>query len=233
MFLAELFATMTLIVIGSGAVANVLLSKSKGQNSGWIVITTGWGLAVMCGVFVSNVLGGPGSLNPAFQIASIIQGGNVSVAFMNILGEMVGAIIGAILVWLAYLPHWAVTEDQGFKLGIFCTAPSIRNYGMNFMTEVIATFMLGFLATAASKIPGLSAGGSILVGAVVWGLGISLGGPTGYAMNPARDLGPRIAHAFLPIAGKGDSDWAYSWVPVIGPIVGAIIAGFVCAALFA
>jgi glycerol uptake facilitator protein len=212
MFLAELFGTMTLVILGDGVVANVLLSKSKGQNSGWIVITTGWGLAVMAGIFVSTALGGPGSMNPAFQIASIVQGGNFNTALMNILGEFAGAIIGAVLVWLAYMPHWAATEDPGLKL---------------------AVFMLGLIATAVGKASGLSAGAAPLVGSVVWALGISLGGPSGYSMNPARDLGPRIAHAFLPIAGKGGSDWAYSWVPVLGPIVGAIIAGFVCAMIFA
>jgi glycerol uptake facilitator protein len=232
MFLAELFGTMTLIVLGDGVVANVLLTKSKGQNSGWIVITTGWGLAVMAGIFVSVVMGGPGSLNPAFQIASILQGGNFGTAMMNLLGEFTGAIIGAILVWLSYLPHWVETESTGLKLAVFCTAPAIRKPWMNLLTEIIATFMLGFLATAAGKVPGLSAGSGILVGAVVWALGISLGGPTGYAMNPARDLGPRIAHAFLPIAGKGGSDWAYSWVPVVGPIIGATCGVFLSAMLF-
>jgi glycerol uptake facilitator protein len=233
MFLAELFGTMTLVILGDGVVANVLLSKSKGQNSGWIVITTGWGLAVMAGIFVSTALGGPGSMNPAFQIASIVQGGNFNTALMNILGEFAGAIIGAVLVWLAYMPHWAATEDPGLKLAVFSTGPAIRNPGLNFLTEVIATFMLGLIATAVGKASGLSAGAAPLVGSVVWALGISLGGPSGYSMNPARDLGPRIAHAFLPIAGKGGSDWAYSWVPVLGPIVGAIIAGFVCAMIFA
>jgi glycerol uptake facilitator protein len=232
MFLAEFFGTMTLVLLGDGVVANVVLSKSKGQNSGWIVITTGWGLAVLAGVMVSSVMGGPGSVNPAFQIASMIQGGDFHTALMNLLGEFAGAIVGAVLVWLAYLPHWAQTEDQASKLGVFSTAPAIRNYGMNFLTEVIATFMLGLLATAMAKAPGLSAGGAVLVGAVVWSLGISLGGPTGYSMNPARDLGPRIAHFFLPIAGKGGSDWAYSWVPVLGPIVGAICAGFVTVLIF-
>lgn len=233
MFLAELFGTMTLVILGDGVVANVLLSRSKGQNSGWIVITTGWGLAVMAGIFVSTALGGPGSLNPAFQIASLVQGGNFNTALMNILGEFAGAIIGAVLVWLAYMPHWAATEDPGLKLAVFSTGPAIRNPGLNFMTEVIATFMLGLIATAVGKASGLSAGAAPLVGSVVWSLGISLGGPSGYSMNPARDLGPRIAHAFLPIAGKGNSDWAYSWVPVLGPIVGAIIAGFVCVMIFA
>ncbi len=232
MFLAELFGTMTLVILGDGVVANVLLSKTKGQNSGWIVVTTGWGLAVMAGVFVSSVMGGPGSVNPAFQIASMVQGGDFNTALMNLLGEFAGAIIGAVVVWLAYLPHWSQTEDPALKLGVFSTAPAIRNYGMNFLTEVIATFMLGLLATAVGKAPGLAAGAAPLVGAVVWALGISLGGPTGYSMNPARDLGPRIAHALLPISGKGGSDWAYSWVPVFGPIVGAICAVFVSALIF-
>jgi len=232
MFLPELFGTMTLIVLGDGVVANVLLSKSKGQNSGWIVITTGWGLAVMAGIFVSTLMGGPGSLNPAFQIASMLQGGNINTALMNLLGEFAGAIIGAILVWLSYLPHWAETQDAGLKLAVFATAPAIRKPGMNLLTEIIATFMLGLIATAVGKAPGLTAGAAALTGAVIWALGISLGGPTGYAMNPARDLGPRIAHFFLPITGKGGSDWSYSWVPVLGPIIGAICAGFLTAAIF-
>ena len=232
MFLAELFGAMTLIVLGDGVVANVLLTKSKGQNSGWIVISTGWFLAVMFGILVSVVMGGPGSLNPAFQIADMLRGGNFTADLMNLLGEFAGAIIGAILVWLAYLPHWAETESEGLKLAVFCTAPAIRKPVMNLLTEIIATFMLAFLATAVGKAAGLAAGNAMLVGAVVWALGISLGGPTGYAMNPARDLGPRIAHAFLPIAGKGGSDWAYSWVPVLGPIIGALLGVIAAAMLF-
>lgn len=232
MFLPELFGTMTLIVLGDGVVANVLLSKSKGQNSGWIVITTGWGLAVMAGIFVSTLMGGPGSLNPAFQIASMIQGGDFNTALMNLLGEFAGATIGAVLVWLSYLPHWSETQDSGLKLAVFATAPAIRKPGMNLLTEIIATFMLGLIATAVGKAPGLTAGAAALTGAVIWALGISLGGPTGYALNPARDLGPRIAHFFLPIAGKGGSDWSYSWVPVLGPIIGAICAVFLTAAIF-
>jgi glycerol uptake facilitator protein len=232
MFLAEMFGTMTLIVLGDGVVANVLLAKSKGQNSGWIVITAGWAFAVMSGVFVSAALGGPGSLNPAFQIASILQGGDVTAAIMNIAGEFVGAFVGAILVWLLYLPHWAETKEAGLKLAVFSTGPAIRNPGMNLLTEIIATFMLGLVATAivnASAVQGVT---PYLIGALIWGLGLSLGGPTGYALNPARDLGPRIAHFLLPIAGKGDSDWSYSWVPVVGPIIGAVIAGFLGAAIF-
>ena len=232
MFLAELFGTMTLIVLGDGVVANVLLNKSKGQNSGWIVITAGWAFAVMSGIFVSTAMGGPGSLNPAFQIASMVRGGDFNAALMNLLGEFVGAFIGAILVWLLYLPHWEVTSDAGLKLAVFSTGPAIRNPGKNLLTEIIATFMLGLIATAVPAALGASGLSGFVVGMVIWALGLSLGGPTGYALNPARDLGPRIAHAVLPIAGKGDSDWAYSWVPVVGPIIGAILAAFVTAAIF-
>ncbi len=226
MFLAEMFGTMTLIVLGDGVVANVLLNKSKGQNSGWIVITAGWAFAVMSGIFVSVGLGGPGSLNPAFQVAAMVTGGDVNAALMNLLGEFVGAFLGAVLVWLVYLPHWAETESAGLKLAVFSTGPAIRNPGLNLLTEVIATFMLGFIATAIGKATAVAGVGPFLIAALIWGLGLSLGGPTGYALNPARDLGPRIAHFILPIAGKGDSDWGYSWVPVVGPIVGALAAAF-------
>jgi len=232
MFLAELFGTMTLIVLGDGVVANVLLNKSKGQNSGWIVITAGWAFAVMSGIFVSTKMGGPGSLNPAFQISSMVTGGDFNAALMNLLGEFVGAFVGAILVWLLYLPHWAETKEAGLKLAVFSTSPAIRNPGLNLLTEVIATFMLGLIASAIPAAAGTTGVSAYLVGAVIWGLGLSLGGPTGYALNPARDLGPRVAHFLLPIAGKGDSDWGYSWVPVVGPIIGAVLAGFVTAAFF-
>ena len=233
MFIAELFGTMTLIVLGDGVVANVLLNKSKGQNSGWIVITTGWAMAVMGGIFVSQALKGPGSLNPAFQIAGILTGGDAGAAIQNILGEFVGAFVGAVLVWLLYMPHWEETKDAGLKLAVFSTGPAIRKPVLNLVTEVIATFMLGLVATAVGKASGVPGGvGPFLVGMVIWAMGLSLGGPTGYALNPARDLGPRIAHAILPIPGKGDSDWGYSWVPVVGPIIGAVVAGFLGNAIF-
>jgi glycerol uptake facilitator protein len=232
MFLAELFGTMTLIVFGDGVVANVLLNKSKGQNSGWIVITAGWAFAVMSGIFVSTAMGGPGSLNPAFQIAAMATGGDFNTALMNLLGEFVGAFLGAVLVWLVYLPHWEVTSDAGLKLAVFSTGPAIRNPGLNLLTEIIATFMLGLVATAIPAAIGATGMVGFVVGMVIWAMGLSLGGPTGYALNPARDLGPRIAHFLLPIAGKGDSDWGYSWVPVVGPIIGAVLAAFVTAALF-
>lgn len=226
MFLAEMFGTMVLILLGDGVVANVLLNRSKGQNGGWIVITAGWAFAVMCGVFVSQALGGPGSLNPAGDIAGIVSGGDVTVGLMNILGQFVGAFIGAVLVYLVYLPHWAETEDAGLKLAVFSTGPAIRNTGTNLLTEVIATFALIFIVNCIFKASGDTLPGGLgpyLVGALIWGLGLSLGGPTGYALNPARDLGPRIAHFLLPIPGKGDSDWSYSWIPVVGPIIGAVI----------
>lgn len=226
MFLAEMFGTMVLILLGDGVVANVLLNKSKGQNGGWIVITAGWAFAVMCGVFTSSALGGPGSLNPAGEIAGIVAGGaDASKAIMNIAGQFVGAFLGAVLVYLVYLPHWGETSDKGLKLAVFSTGPAIRNTGANLLTEAIATFALIFIVNCILKVAtGTTAGfGPYLVGALIWGLGLSLGGPTGYALNPARDLGPRIAHFVLPIPGKGDSDWAYSWIPVVGPIIGAVV----------
>lgn len=229
MFLAEMFGTMTLIVLGDGVVANVLLSKSKGQNSGWIVIAAGWFMAVAMGVFVSNALGGPGSVNPAGIISGFLAPqADIAAGVQAILGQFVGAFLGAVIVWLIYLPHWAVTEDKGLKLAVFSTAPAIRNPLSNLLTEILATFMLIFVAGAIFSntigIGGTKGLGPIAIGALVWGLGLSLGGPTGYAMNPARDLGPRIAHAVLPIAGKGGSDWGYSWIPVVGPIIGACLA---------
>lgn len=233
MFLAEMFGTMVLILLGDGVVANVLLNKSKGQNGGWIVITAGWAFAVMCGVFTSAALGGPGSLNPAGEIASIVNGADAGVALTNIAGQFVGAFLGAVLVYLAYLPHWAETQDKGLKLAVFSTGPAIRNTGANLTTEIIATFALLFIVNCILKVAtGATAGlGPYLVGALIWGLGLSLGGPTGYALNPARDLGPRIAHFVLPIPGKGDSDWSYSWIPVVGPIIGAIIGAVLFKAL--
>lgn len=233
-FVGEIIGTMILIILGDGVVANVLLSKSKGQNSGWIVITTGWALAVAVAVYSVGRISGA-HINPAVTIALCAVGkfdcGQVPI---YIVGQFIGAIIGAIIVWLAYLPHWAETQDKGLKLAVFCTAPAIRNYGLNMLTEIIGTFMLvmGVLAIGANKEPGASGLGMLLVGFLVWAIGLSLGGPTGYAINPARDLGPRIAHAILPIAGKGSSDWEYSWVPVVGPIIGGIIGAVVYVALF-
>lgn len=236
-FIGEMLGTMMLILLGDGVVANVLLNKSKGQNSGWIVITTGWAFAVMVGVFVAQAFGSGGAhLNPAVTIGFIAAGvdGVLPNIHWYILGQFIGAFLGAVLVWLMYLPHWAETNDKGLKLAVFSTGPAIRNTAANLISEAIGTFalVLGVAAIFQVMTPttGISVAGGVgpfLVAALVWGIGLSLGGPTGYAINPARDLGPRIAHAALPIAGKGDSDWEYAWIPVVGPIIGAVVAAVV------
>ncbi len=244
-FTAELIGTAILILLGDGVVANVLLNKSKGQNSGWIVITFGWGLAVAIAVYAVGQFSGA-HINPAvtFAFASIgiIDWADVP---LYLLGEFAGAIVGAALVWLAYLPHWAETEDPGLKLAVYSTGPAVRNHGQNLVTEVIGTFMLvfGILGIVGAFGPDALGEGSaqaafagafppLLIGLLVLSIGLSLGGPTGYAINPARDLGPRIAHFILPIAGKGDSDWGYAWVPVVGPIVGGVAAALVFDGVF-
>lgn len=233
-FLGEVMGTMMLIILGDGVVANVLLARSKAENSGWMVIATGWGLAVLMGVSTAIAFGSPQAhINPAVTVAFLVIG-NISAADLlpYLAGEFVGAFIGAVVVWLAFLPHWAETPDQGKKLAVFCTAPAIRNAGTNLVAEIIGTIVLVLgvaalfqLSTVASGISVAGGLGPFLVGALVWAIGLSLGGPTGYAINPARDLGPRIAHAVLPIAGKGGSDWGYSWIPVVGPAVGGALAG--------
>jgi glycerol uptake facilitator protein len=228
-FTAEVVGTALLILFGDGVVAGVLLNHSKAQNAGWIVITMGWGLAVAIAVYAVAQFSGA-HINPAVTIglASIgaLPWGDVPI---YILGQFVGAFIGAVLVYLAYLPHWAETEDPGLKLAVYCTGPAIRKTAPNIVCEVIGTaaLLIGVLSLGYAESPGAASAEvgltPLLVGLLVVGIGLSLGGPTGYAINPARDLGPRIAHAVLPIAGKGDSDWGYSWVPVVGPIVGGIL----------
>jgi glycerol uptake facilitator protein len=241
-FLGEVIGTMFLILLGDGVVANVLLSKSKGQNSGWIVITTAWAMAVFVGVYTSVAVGGNAHLNPAVTFGLAISGAVAWTAVpVYLAGEFIGAALGALLVWLAYLPHWAETQDQGLKLAVFSTGPAIRNTTANLVCEIIGTFALMFgvfLITGAQMVSGgavstisLGALGALPVALLVWVIGLSLGGPTGYAINPARDLGPRIMHALLPIAGKGASDWAYSWIPVVGPIIGAAIAALLYLAI--
>jgi glycerol uptake facilitator protein len=231
-FLGEFLGTMILILLGDGVVAGVLLNRSKAQNAGWIVITAGWAFAVMAGVFTALALGAPGAINPVGPIADVAMGKiTPDAALPLVAGEFLGAFTGAVLVWLHYLPHWRETADPGLKLAVFCTGPAIRNTAANLMSEVIGTFVLVFVATAISRVATGSDLGPPLVGALVWGIGLSLGGPTGYAINPARDLGPRVAHFVLPIPGKGDSDWGYALVPVLGPIVGGLLAAVLVKAL--
>jgi glycerol uptake facilitator protein len=224
-FGGEAIGTAILILLGNGVVAGVLLNQSKAQNSGWIVITFGWGIGVMTGAYAVGQFTGA-HLNPAVTLGFAFQGSTPwSDVPEYLAGEFVGAFIGATLVWLAYLNHWGATEDPGLKLACYSTAPAIRNPAANLITEIIGTFLLvfGILAIIANEATGVSGLNALLVGLLVFGIGLSLGGPTGYAINPARDLGPRIMHAILPIAGKGPSDWSYSWIPVAGPIIGGVL----------
>jgi glycerol uptake facilitator protein len=228
-FIGELIGTALLIIMGGGVVANVVLSKSKGQNSGWIVITFGWAMAVFLGVYASTTLGGSGHLNPAVTIALAAFSDFQSSMILEYIGaQMLGAFIGASIVWITYKQHFDETADKDLKLAVFSTAPAIRNPVYNFITEFIATFILIFgalsISPAASSLGTLNA---LPVALLVLGIGLGLGGPTGYAINPARDLGPRIAHFLLPIPGKRNSDWGYSWIPVLGPIAGGLFAGWV------
>jgi glycerol uptake facilitator protein len=228
-FTAELIGTMLLILLGDGVVANCLLKQSKGNGGGWIVITAGWGFAVMVGAYAVGTISGA-HLNPALTLA-LAAIGKLEWALVPtyIAAQFLGAFLGAILVWLMYLPHWALTEDQGAKRAVFCTAPAVRHNAGNLISEILGTFVLvvGALAIPSTRnlIEGTGLGtamGPLLVGFLVWSIGLSLGGPTGYAINPARDLGPRLAHALLPIPGKGGSDWGYAWIPVIGPVIGGV-----------
>ena len=227
-FIAEIVGTALLILLGDGVVANVLLNKTKGQGSGWIVITMGWGLGVFVAVFaVASVSGA--HINPAVTIGLAAAGKFAWTLVPGyIAAQMIGAFIGATLVWLHYKPHFAETEDAALKLAVFSTGPAIRNSFWNLVSEIIGTFVLvfGVLSIAAPDV-GLGALDALPVGLLVLVIGLALGGTTGYAINPARDLGPRIAHAVLPIAGKGDSDWAYSWIPVLGPLLGGLLAAMV------
>ena len=226
-FLGEFMGTLVLILLGDGVVANVLLKRSKGENSGWIVIATAWGLAVVAGIFTAIACGSPGAhINPAITLAVALLSGDWSHVASFWAAQLLGACAGATMVWLTYLPHWKETPDQGTKLAVFCTAPAIRNAPANILTEGIATACLvvvGFsFGSKAVSSTGLPPGfGPWLWGVLVWSIGLSLGGPTGYAMNPARDFGPRLAHAILPVSGKGGSDWGYAAVPIVAPLLGA------------
>lgn len=225
-FIGELMGTMMLVLLGNGVVANVLLKGSKGENGGWMVITAGWAFAVTMGIFTSNLFGSPDAhLNPAVTVAMAISSSDWSKVGSFITAQMIGGFLGAVLVWVHYLPHWAKTADTGNKLACFSNSPAINAPFANVTSEVIATIVL-ILGIKGIGTMGVSAGlAPLFVGILVWAIGLSLGGPTGYAINPARDLAPRIAHALLPIAGKGSSEWSYAWIPVVAPIIGGIIGG--------
>ncbi|AFM43417.1 MIP family channel protein [Desulfosporosinus acidiphilus SJ4] len=227
-FLAEMIGTMIILIFGSGVVANVVLKKTGGNNGGTFMITLGWAVGVLLAIYATGPISGA-HLNPAVTIALAVIGQFPwSEVPIYIAAQFIGAFLGAVIVYLAYLKQWEVTEDPGSKLGVFSTAPQIRSYGANVLTEIIGTFTLVFvgLAIGITKSATTTGLNPLLWGFLIWGLGVSLGGPTGYAINPARDLGPRIAHFVLPIPGKGKSDWAYSWVPVVGPIIGGILGAF-------
>ena len=231
---SEIIGTGLLILLGDGVVAAVLLAKSKAENSGWIVITLGWGMAVMVGAYSVGPFSGA-HLNPAVTLGLWIHGSITgSMAWKYFLGEMIGAMIGAFLVFLTYYLHWRDTEDPGLKLAVFSTGPAIRNYAWNLLTEIVGTFVLmfGVLFLTAPYNATTSNITPLLIGLLVFAIGLSLGGPTGYAINPARDLGPRIMHAVLPIPGKGGSDWTYSWVPVLGPLIGGALGAIFYDAVF-
>jgi glycerol uptake facilitator protein len=226
-FLGEFFGTMLLIVLGDGVVANVVLKKTKGNNSGWIVITFGWGMAVFVGVYSMAAYSGA-HINPAVSVALAAAGKFPwSDVPLYMAAQLLGAFTGAVIVWLAYKQHFDQTEEADHKLAVFSTAPEIRHPFHNLLTEVIGTFILAFgVLYIVAPDKSLGSLDALPVALLVFGIGLSLGGPTGYAINPARDLGPRLAHFILPIKNKRDSDWAYSWIPVAGPIIGGLIAAF-------
>lgn len=229
-FWGEMVGTALLILLGNGVVACVLLKGSFGQGGGWLAITAGWAFAVMAGVFAALAIGSHAHLNPAVTVGVAVATGDWSRVFPYIAGQIIGAMLGAAMVWLHYLPHWRETDNAEVKLGCFCTSPAVRSLPSNLVSEALGTFVLVFvaqaLASARVSATGPAAGmGPLLVGCLVWGIGLSLGGTTGYAINPARDLGPRFMHTLLPIAGKGSSHWDYAGVPIVGPLLGSCFAG--------
>ena len=228
-YLGEFLGVTALIIMGDSSVANTILKKSKAEGSGWLNIITGWMVAVLVGIFVAVAAGAPqADINPAVTFAKFLNGVySLPEAIIIMLAQVAGGVIGGCITWLYFRGHWEATEDPDTKLGVFCTGPAIRNYSQNLICEIIATFMLVFtiFAMFSKPVGAIPAGvGPYLVAVLIWGLGACLGGTTGYALNPARDLGPRIAHAICPIPGKRDADWAYSWVPVVGPFIGGGVA---------
>ena len=236
-FVSEFFGTALLLLLGGGVVATAILTKSKGLGGGWLLICFGWGLAVFAGVTVAYASGA--QLNPAVTLGilanDLVTGKTVNIGSVAVylVAQLLGAMLGAVLVWLAFKQHLDEEPDAGAKLGVFSTGPAIRNYVWNLVTEVVGTFVLVFVVIAFGRAhpAGLAALGALPVALLVVGIGASIGGPTGYAINPARDLGPRIVHALLPIKGKGGSDWSYAWVPVVGPIIGGVLAGLLAVPL--
>ena len=235
--LGEFMGTLVLILLGDGVVANVCLKRSKAEGAGWIVIASGWAMGVMAGVFTAMAFGSSDAhLNPAVTFGAAVRTGDFSKVLPYALAQVLGAILGAALVWLHFLPHWRETPDPAAKLGCFCTIPAIPNKAANLLSEIIASFVLVLVvgaifskaASGGNPAPGL---GPYLVASLVWGIGLSLGGTTGYAINPARDFGPRLAHTILPIAGKGPSGWSYAPVPIAGPLVGGALAGLLMRSL--
>lgn len=230
-FFGEFMGTLMLILLGDGVVANVLLKRSKAEGAGWMVIASGWCFAVMVGIFVAVACGSRDAyINPAVTLGFAVSTGNFAKLVPYTVAEVLGAFTGAVLVWLHFLPHWEITENSNHKLLCFCTMPAIRNFVANMISEIIGTFVLVFVVGAifSKAVTGAGFGsgiGGYLVAAVVWGIGLSLGGTTGYAINPARDLGPRLAHTVLPVAGKGNSGWGYAIVPILGPAIGGAFAG--------
>jgi len=237
-FFGEFMGTLVLILLGNGVVANVSLRHSKAEGAGWTAIAAGWAFAVMAGSFTATACGSPDShLNPAMTLGMAIISGDFSKVLPFLTAQLLGAVAGAIAVWLHFLPHWKVTDDANLKLACFSTSPAIPNFGANLLSEIIGTFVLVTVVGAifSGKVAaGPAAGlGTVLSAAVIWAIGLSLGGTTGYAINPARDLGPRIAHAMLPLGKKAGSNWGYAAIPVVGPLLGAMLAGiFVRAAHF-
>ncbi len=231
--LGEFMGTFVLMLLGNGVCAGVSLRRSKADGAGWMVVTTGWAFAVLCGIFTAQLFGSSDAhLNPAFTLAFAIKGQTYGKLLPYAAAQISGALLGAVATWIFYLPHFRLTEDPAAKLGVFATIPAIRNYPANLFCEALASFVLILVAGGMSSHLVLTTGAAAglspyLVACLIWGIGLSLGGTTGYAINPARDFGPRLAHALLPIHGKGTSDWSYAWVPFLGPLLGAGLAGYV------
>jgi glycerol uptake facilitator len=229
LFVAELVGTLLLVLLGDGVVAACLLRRTKAENGGWIVITTGWAMAVAMSVYVVGKVSGA-HINPAVTLGLAFVGKfGWSSVLTYLTAQFLGAFLGAILVWLVYFPHWRETDNAGLKLAVFSTAPAIRHPVANLFTEIVGTAVLLFGVLAITENTGAASSGlaPLLIGLLVWSIGLSLGAPTGYAINPARDLGPRLAHALLPIPSKGGSDWSYAWIPVVGPVIGGILGASV------